>query len=116
MRTLTENGETFVLVPLADFERMARNDEDIADIVAFDAAMDRGEEAFPITLLDAIEAGQNPIKAFREYRGMKQTQLANMTNISPAYLSQLESGMREGSIKIMKAIAVALNVPLDLLA
>jgi transcriptional regulator with XRE-family HTH domain len=47
---------------------------------------------------------------------MKQTQLATMVNISPAYLSQLENGMREGSIKIMKAIAVALNVPLDLLA
>jgi DNA-binding XRE family transcriptional regulator len=96
--------------------RYTRNDEDIADIIAFDTAIDRGEEAFPITLLDAIEAGQNPIKAFREYRGMKQTQLATMVNISPAYLSQLESGMREGSIKIMKAIAVALNVPLDLLA
>jgi DNA-binding XRE family transcriptional regulator len=90
--------------------------ENIDDIIAFDAAIDRGEEAFPITLLDAIEAGQNPIKALREYRGIKQTQLANMVNISPAYLSQLENGMREGSIKIMKAIAVALNVPLDLLA
>jgi DNA-binding XRE family transcriptional regulator len=90
--------------------------ENIDDIIAFDAAIDRGEEAFLITLFDAIEAGQNPIKAFREYRGIKQTQLANMVNISPAYLSQLENGMREGSIKIMKAIAVALNVPLDLLA
>ena len=78
--------------------------------------MDRGGEAFPITLLDAIEAGQNPIKAFREYREMKQAQLANMINISPAYLSQLESGMQEGSVKIMKAMAAALNVPLDLLA
>jgi len=115
MRTLTENGETFVLVPLVDFERMTRNGEDIADNVAFDAAVDRGEEAFPIVLLDAIEAGQNPIKAFREYRGIKQAQLANMTNISPAYLSQLESGMREGSVKMMKAIAVALNVSMDLL-
>ena len=47
---------------------------------------------------------------------MKQAQLANIINISPAYLSQLESGKREGSVKIMKVIAVALNVPLDLLA
>lgn len=115
MRTLTENGEIFVLVPLTDFERMIRNSEDIADTFAFDAAVDRGEEAFPIVLLDAIEDGQNPIKAFREYRGIKQAQLAHMANISPAYLSQLESGMREGSVKIMKAIAVALNVPMDLL-
>jgi transcriptional regulator with XRE-family HTH domain len=38
-----------------------------------------------------------------------------MTNISPAYLSQLESGMREGSVKMMKAIAVALDVSMDLL-
>jgi DNA-binding XRE family transcriptional regulator len=116
MRTLTENGKTFVLVPLGDFERMTRNSEDIADIAAFDAAMERDEEAFPITLLDAIDAGENPIKAFRNYRKMKQIELATMTSISPAYLSQLESGTREGSIKMVKAIAVALNVPMDLLA
>jgi DNA-binding XRE family transcriptional regulator len=116
MRTLTENGKTFVLVPLADFERITRNSEDVADIAAFDAAIERNEEAFPITLLDAIDAGENPIKAFRNYRGIKQTELANMTGISPAYLSQLENRTREGSVKIVKAIAVALNVPMDLLA
>ncbi|HWS84630.1 MAG TPA: helix-turn-helix transcriptional regulator [Ktedonobacteraceae bacterium] len=116
MRTLTENGKTFVLVPLIDFERMTRNSEDIGDIAAFDAAMERDEEAFPITLLDAIDTGENPIKAFRKYRGMKQAELANMTCISPAYLSQLENGTREGSVKMVKAIAVALNVPMDLLA
>jgi len=116
MRTLTENGKTFVLVPLVDFERMTRNSEEIADIAAFDAAMERDEEAFPITLLDTIDAGENPIKAFRKYREIKQAELANMTSISPAYLSQLENGTREGSVKIVKAIAVALNVPMDLLA
>jgi len=115
VRTLTENGEIFVLVPLVDFERMASNSEDIMDAVAFDAAMERDEEAFPITLLDAIENGENPIKAFREYRGIKQADLAHMASISPAYLSQLESGIREGSVKMVKAIAVALNVSMDLL-
>jgi DNA-binding XRE family transcriptional regulator len=95
---------------------MTRHSEDIGDIAAFDAAMERDEEAFPIVLLDAIEAGGNPIKAFRKYRGMKPSELARMTNISPAYLSQLESGAREGSVKMVKAIAVALNVPMDLLA
>jgi DNA-binding XRE family transcriptional regulator len=116
MRTLTENNQTFVLVPLADFERMTSNNEDIGDIAAFDNAMERNEGAFPIALLDAIEAGENPIKAFREHRGIKQAKLAHMTNISPAYLSQLENGAREGSVKIVKAIAMALNVPMDLLA
>jgi DNA-binding XRE family transcriptional regulator len=116
MRTLNENGQTFVLVPLADFERMTRNIEDIVDIAAFDAAMERNEEAFPIALFDAIEAGENPIKAFRTYRGIRQAELAHMTNISAAYLSQLEKGAREGSVKMVKAIAIALNVPMDFLA
>jgi DNA-binding XRE family transcriptional regulator len=100
---------------MADFERMARNSEDIANIAAFDAAMEHNEEAFPIALLDAIAAGENPIKAFRDYRGIKQAELANIVNISPAYLSQLENGTREGSVKIVKVIATALNVPMDLL-
>lgn len=88
----------------------------VGDYRVIYAAMERDEEAFPITLLDAIDAEENPIKAFRKYRGIKQAQLANMTSISPAYLSQLENGTREGSVKIVKAIAAALNAPMDLLA
>jgi DNA-binding XRE family transcriptional regulator len=106
----------YMLVPLTDFERMMSDREDMADIMAFDAAMDRGEEAFPMALFDAIDAGQNPITAFRQYRGKSQVQLAHMVDISPAYLSQLESGMREGSVRAIKAVAMALNVPMDLLA
>lgn len=119
MKTLTdENGKIFVLVPLVDFEYITKYSNDIADITdiaAFDAVMEHNEEAFPLTLLDTIDAGENPIKAFRTYRGMKQAELATLTNISSAYLSQLENGTREGSVKMIKAIAIALNVPMDLL-
>jgi len=115
VRTLTENGEIFVLVPLVDFERLMSNSEDILDALAFDAAVERGEEAFPMTLFDAIEHGENPMKVFREYSGIKQADLAHLVRISPAYLSQLESGMREGSVRMVKTIAAALDVPMDLL-
>ena len=104
-----------MLVPLVDFERIMSKSEDIVDTLAFDAAIERAEEAFPITLFDAIENGHNPIKIFREHRAIKQADLAHMVSISPAYLSQLESGIREGSVRIVKAIALALHIPLDLL-
>jgi|SRR5882757_11539857 len=115
MRTLTENGEIFVLVPLVDYEHLMSEGEDMLDALAFDAAIERGEEAFPMALFDAIEHGNHPIKVFREYREIKRVDLAHLVRISPAYLSQLESGVREGSVRMVKAIAAALDIPMDLL-
>jgi DNA-binding XRE family transcriptional regulator len=115
MRTLNENGNTFVLVPIKEYERLRERGEMAADVAAFDAAVARREEAFPFTLFDAVDGGENPVRVFREYRGMTQRALAAAAGIKPAYLSQIESGSREGSIKTLKALAHALNVPLEML-
>ncbi len=45
----------------------------------------------------AIADGENPIRVWREYRGMTQAHLAKVAEISVPYLSQLESGKRKGS-------------------
>jgi DNA-binding XRE family transcriptional regulator len=93
-----------------------RQNEDIADITAFDAAISRQEESFPLALFDAIDAGRNVILVFREYRHITQQELAKASAISVPYLCQLETGARKGSIKSLKAIAGALGITMDLLA
>ncbi|MCH8184295.1 MAG: helix-turn-helix transcriptional regulator [Proteobacteria bacterium] len=57
--------------------------------------------------------GENPIKVFREYRGLTQKQLAKKTDTSAAYLSQIETGRRTGSIKLLRRLAGALNVEVE---
>ncbi len=66
-----------------------------------------------IDLVDRLLADENPIRVFREYRGMTQRELATKVGVNAAYLSQIESGKRGGSTRILRAIANALNVDLD---
>ena len=58
-------------------------------------------------------AGVNPVKVWREYRGLTQEALAIQSGISKAYLCQIETGKREGAIKTLRALAAALNVTVD---
>lgn len=53
------------------------------------------------------------IKSQREYRGFTQEQLSELVDITPSYLSGIESGNKIASIKIMLAIANELDMSLD---
>ena len=55
----------------------------------------------------------NPVKVWREYRGLTQDALAAQAGISKAYLCQIETGKREGAIKTLRAISAALQVTVD---
>ena len=88
--------------------------EDIRDYDAAKAELEKGnDELIPSEVVFAILDGENPIKVWREYRGMTQQQLADAAGISKPYLSQIETGKRTGATEILSAIAKALNVSLD---
>ena len=88
--------------------------EDIRDYDAAKAALENGEdELIPAEVVYAILDGENPIKVWREYRGLTQQQLADTAGISKPYLSQIETGKRKGATEILSAIAKALDVSLD---
>jgi len=88
--------------------------EDIRDFDRISAAIERGEEELiPSEAVYAILDGENPVKVWREYRGLTQQQLANAAGISKPYLSQIETGKRKGTTEILSAIAKALDVSLD---
>ena len=58
------------------------------------------------------------IKRLRQQRGMSQRQLARAAKISPALLSQIESGKRLGAhiqLAVASRLAFALQVSLDTL-
>jgi len=88
--------------------------EDIRD---YDLAMQRiesgEEELIPGEVVYAILDGENPIRIWREYRQMTQRQLASSVGISVPYLSQLESGKRSGTTRVLNLIAASLRVSFD---
>lgn len=97
--------------------RPAPNAKMLQDVQAYDttkAALARGEEELiPSAVVYAILDGDNPIKVWREYRGLSQVVVAAQAGISVPYLPQLESNKRKGSVTVLKALAQALKVSLE---
>ena len=88
--------------------------EDIRDYDAAKAALENGDkELIHAEVVFAILDGKNPIKAWREYRGLTQQQLADKAGISKPYLSQIETGKRAGKTEILSVIAKVLDLSLD---
>lgn len=50
------------------------------------------------------------IRAQRKLMELSQRELAKLTNLSDPYVSQLERGLHEPSIRVLRALANALNV------
>ena len=91
--------------------------EDIRDFDEISAAIERGdEELIPAEVVNVILDGKNPIKVWREYRGLTQQQLADIVRISKPYLSQIETGKRTGTTDVLSAIAKALDVSMEQVA
>jgi DNA-binding XRE family transcriptional regulator len=87
---------------------------DIQDYDAIKASIERGEEELiPAEVVHALLDGNNPIKVWRENRGLTQQQLAEAAGISTPYLSQLETGKRAGRADVLLTIARTLHVDLD---
>ena len=111
--TVTKNGKSFVIISMNAFVKLQADAEMIDDIKAYDAAKSEGGEYFPSEVVYAVLGGANPVKTYREYRNLTQEDLAKKTKLSRAYIAQIETGKKNGSIESMKKIAKALNVDLD---
>ena len=73
-----------------------------------------GEEALiPTGIVDQLLGGENPIRVWRDHRGLTGRALAEQAGIVPATLSQIETGKREGTVDTLKALAAALGVMVD---
>jgi len=55
------------------------------------------------------------IRAQRTQAQMSLRDLADLSNVSNPYLSQIERGLHEPSVRVLKAISEALNVSIDTL-
>jgi hypothetical protein len=76
--------------------------------------LDKAKYVQPIELT-TIKSGENPIKHWRIQRGLTQGALAKLAHISVPYLSQLEHNLRVGSKDVLKRLALALGVAIDLI-
>lgn len=85
--------------------------EEATAVAAYHAT--RGEESVPIAVADRLLAGDSPLRVWRRHRGMTQQALAKAIGIGKAYLCEIESGKKSGSIRVIKAAAEVLRVDID---
>ena len=93
----------------------ARAARALAELRAREASAEA--EYVPIELADRMLAGEHPVRAWRDYRGLTLGALARSTNIAPSPLSEIEAGKKPGSTRALAALAETLRVAIeDLLA
>ena len=116
-RITTPGGEDLVLLPREEYERLVAAAEDLADIAAYDDAKRRlasGEdEMVPAEIARRLLGVEHPVRVWRDHRGLTVKDLAEAALISPSYLSQIETGRREGTLETMARIARVLRIDLD---
>ena len=105
----------FAVIPWREYERLSNGEAEalMSDEGLYDRAKAEGGESYPVDVVDRLLAGENPVRVYRNHRGMKQGDLAAAAGIHPVYLSQIETGRRTGSTRTLAAIAGALGVTVD---
>ena len=98
----TPNGERLV-----DEADIARANKIKRDIAAGD------DEVVPADIVRRLIAGENKVKVWRSHRGLSGRDLAAAAGVSAPFISEIESGKKDGSVSVMKKIADVLKVDLD---
>lgn len=113
----TPSGERMVILPESEFHSLvdaAETAQDLAAVRLFESRVAAGtEELVPAEIVNALLDGANPVRVWREHRSLTVKALAESAGITAAYLSQIETGRRSGTVETMKKIAEALKLTLD---
>lgn len=113
---MTYEKPKWAVLPYEEYERLLEEAEMLQDIRAYDEAkqaLAEGEEWVPSEVVYAILDGANPIRVWREHRGLTQAQLAQTAGISVAQLEQIETGQRPGSPALLAALAKSLGLDVE---
>jgi hypothetical protein len=120
MYKLMLEGEKFVAVPLEVYRQLCEvageAGEDIVDIAhaeRIQAELAAGrEEAIPSEIANRLFDGENPVRVWREHRGLTFQALADAACIDGTLLSQIELDAQEIGFGTMTTVARVLRVTL----
>ena len=81
-------------------------------------AAERGspvETTVPLQVVKAKLDGAHPLKAWREYRGITQAELASRSAVARDLIAQIETHKRQGSVATIDRLARTLGLPIEAL-
>jgi DNA-binding Xre family transcriptional regulator len=109
------DGSELVVITRAEYDALiSRLDEDEEDVAIFDARMAelKKDEAavLPQEVAQLMLNGDSLLKALRKWRDQTQLYLEFKTGLSQSYISDLESGKKQGTPETLRKIAAALEI------
>ena len=106
-----------VTISRKEYDRLCAAAEDLADLQSYDrvtAALQAGEdELIPAAFVARLIDGENPVRVYRDLRGLTQAALAKRANLNRVVVAEIETGRKNGSIATVKSLALALGVTVD---
>jgi len=118
VQVIERNGAPeWAVLPYAEYERLMVRLEDVQDaddVARVKAALERGEEeGVPDAVVERLLGGESPLRVWREFRGMTQTDLALSTQVTQGMVTMIETGKRKGQAVVLKRLAGVLGVDVD---
>lgn len=114
-----EGRPAFALLPFDEYERLVSALEDAHDAATIETFYRRlvagEEETFPAEVVDRLLAREHPVRVFRSHRGLTLQQVADACAVTNSHISQIEKGKRSMSTELLKKMAAALRVDVELL-
>lgn len=106
-----------VTTPKAEYDRLRALEEDFADIqtaLAVAARLATGEEELiPAAVVDRLLGGEPPLRVWREFRNLTQSDLARASGVNRVQIVDIEADRNSGSVRTLRKLADALGVTVD---
>ena len=120
VQVIEKDGQIeWAVVPYGEYEKMLDALEMLEDIRVYDegiTAIQAGEELIPSPVVYALLDGENPVRVWREYRGLTPNEVAGRAGISFLNLSQIEEGKQQLLPEVLARLAEILQLePEDLI-
>jgi ribosome-binding protein aMBF1 (putative translation factor) len=111
--TKSPKGDDIVILSRKEYDRiLVAANEDATDAAAAKKAIARNEETLSESEMDELLAVRTPLAFWRKKRGLTQTDLAKAARIAQGFLSEIESGLKTGDVRVLQRIAIALEISL----
>ena len=108
------DGKVYCVLPEQELQNLLDLYDDAESRLIQIAALANKEEAWPSQVADDLFDGvDHPLRIIRKYRGLTAVQLAEKAGVSQAYISEIETGKKDGSVSLLIRLADILEVDLD---
>ncbi len=98
------DGKPYVMIPLHDYRIAIQKDIEAQAQKYFKLQKEKTYD---------IPEGTHPVRFFRTQQKLTQAKLAEKAGISRNYLTEIETGVKNGSVAAIKKLSEALGVSLD---